>query len=444
MRGRLLLLSLLLGACTGETPETTYTLSEADVLDPASCAGCHPTHYAQWEGSMHAYASIDPVFRAMNARGQRETGGELGDLCVRCHAPLALETGATTDGTDIDAVPDHLQGVGCAWCHLVDEVTGTHNADLRLADDLKLRGGIPDPAQNTAHASGYSAIHDRDDPASSALCGSCHDVVLPSGLHLEKTFLEWEESLFSVDGPTRLSCGHCHMPRSTGPAADGGAERPIHDHRMPGVDVALVDFPGDAENRAAVQAALDYTVLPLLCVGPLTGGSEISLTLENVGAGHRWPSGATHDRRAWVELIAWDADGEVLLSTGVVPGDEALADVADADRWELHDLAYAADGSAAHQFWEIDALEQRTLPVATTTDPTDPAFFHTLSRRWTLQGAEPARVEARLYIRPFGLEILDDLVASGDLDPAVRAAVPTFELRGAAVVWEGALGTCAP
>ena len=32
---------------------------------------------------MHAYASDDPVFQAMNKRAQRETNGALGDFCVR-------------------------------------------------------------------------------------------------------------------------------------------------------------------------------------------------------------------------------------------------------------------------------------------------------------------------------------------------------------------------
>ena len=60
---------------------------------------------------MHAYASTDPVFLAMNQRGQRETNGELGSFCVQCHAPMALRTGATTDGLNLKTLPEHLQGV---------------------------------------------------------------------------------------------------------------------------------------------------------------------------------------------------------------------------------------------------------------------------------------------------------------------------------------------
>ncbi|HEY1909129.1 MAG TPA: multiheme c-type cytochrome, partial [Myxococcaceae bacterium] len=58
-------------------------LTRAQLLDPAVCQSCHPDQYSEWAGSMHAYSTKDPVFRAMNARGQRETDGGLGSFCVQ-------------------------------------------------------------------------------------------------------------------------------------------------------------------------------------------------------------------------------------------------------------------------------------------------------------------------------------------------------------------------
>ena len=58
-------------ACGGDGP----VLSIAEQQDPQTCKECHPKHFDQWSGSMHAYASDDPVFVAMNQRGQRETSG---------------------------------------------------------------------------------------------------------------------------------------------------------------------------------------------------------------------------------------------------------------------------------------------------------------------------------------------------------------------------------
>ena len=45
------------------------SMPEAPTVDPAAftsatvCQGCHPTHYAEWTTSRHAYAMKDPVFR---------------------------------------------------------------------------------------------------------------------------------------------------------------------------------------------------------------------------------------------------------------------------------------------------------------------------------------------------------------------------------------------
>ena len=70
---------------------TILGISTATYLeDPATCMECHNQHYTEWSGSMHAYASDDPVFVAMNNRGQRETGNQLGTFCVQCHAPVAV------------------------------------------------------------------------------------------------------------------------------------------------------------------------------------------------------------------------------------------------------------------------------------------------------------------------------------------------------------------
>jgi len=78
---------LLLCACSS-SQQTTLTRDQ--LLDPQTCQGCHQDQFSEWAGSMHAYSSNDPVFLAMNRRGQRETAGALGKFCVNCHAPMAV------------------------------------------------------------------------------------------------------------------------------------------------------------------------------------------------------------------------------------------------------------------------------------------------------------------------------------------------------------------
>ena len=418
-------------------------LSRDDLLNPESCAGCHPVHYEQWRGSMHAYAAKDPVFLAMNQRGQRETNGELGDFCVDCHAPIAARMGLTTDGTDLDEVPEHLTGVTCAYCHQVTDVRGDRNNPLDIAEDLILRGPFADAVQTKAHETEYSPLHDRDSRQSSELCGSCHDIETPTGLHLERTYLEWRESVYSSGSLSGLTCGDCHMRGSDGVAADveGVPLRRIHDHSFAGVDIALTPFPGREAQLAAVQQSLNTTVAASLCVGGPQGTTLINLTLENVSAGHSWPSGAAHDRRAWVELRAFNGADEV-WSSGVVEDGEPLLPSDDPNLWSFGDTLYNDSGDQVHMFWEATSLDSSVLPAPDVNAVIGDGSAHVI-RDFVLSGLEVDRVEIRVRMRPLGLDVIDDLIASGDLDSSIREAIPTFDLKGPSLIWTAETATIA-
>lgn len=414
-------------------------------MDPVGCAECHPAHYREWSGSMHAYASTDPVFLAMNARAQRETGGELGDFCVRCHAPLAVHTGATTDGLNLAELPARLQGVGCYFCHAVAAVEGTHNNPLVLARDGVMRGGLDDPLPNPVHRSSYSPLLDRNRLESASLCGSCHDIETPSGVHLERTFAEWQGSVFArADNPGRLSCSSCHMQGRDEVAAtvDGATVRRVHDHSMPGVDVALTPFPEAERQREAVQRALDTTLLSQVCLS--FGSNRLLVSLENVAAGHRWPSGAAQDRRAWVEVIGYAGD-EVVFESGVVEEGSPVTSLEDPQLWQLRDHIYGENGQLVHMFWEAASYESSLLPPSTTLSPADPGYEDPHVQREYLLPRPVDRVTVRVRIRPIGLDVIDDLIASGDLDPELRGTIPTFTLRASEVEWRlDQLEECVP
>jgi hypothetical protein len=421
----------------------TPSLSIEEVRDPESCRGCHPVHYEEWAGSMHAYAADDPVFIAMNERGQRETNGELGDFCVQCHAPLAVILGETTDGLNLDEVPRFLKGVTCAYCHQVDAMEDTNNAQLHLSEDGVMRGGIEAPVHTGAHVSEYSVLHDRNDLRSSDLCGPCHDVVTPAGVHLERTYQEWQGSIFAQDTIFRLSCGNCHARGQDGFVADlpDMPERRLHRHGMAGVDIAITEFPDITRQRGWVQDELDATLFASICVGPTAGGVEIIVRLDNVSAGHSWPSGSSQDRRAWSEVIAWSGDQEV-FSSGVVADDQAVTSLEDPYLFLLRDQGFDAEGNEVHMFWDIASVESNLLSTSVTNDPLDPAFYHYKEQVYPVFGVIPDRITLRQRIRPMGLEVIDDLVDSGDLAPEIRTQLPTFDLRSTMLEWTGEVGDC--
>lgn len=378
---------------------------------------------------MHAYASDDPVFLAMNARGQRETNGELGDFCVRCHAPMAVRLGATTDGLNLPDLPRPLQGVTCAFCHLSRASDGDQNNPLELADDGVMRGAIETPYPTAAHESAYELLLDREASQAGSFCGPCHDVKTPAGVYAERTYAEWRGSLFADEwGGRVLPCGGCHMPGRSGVPAStetGSPPRFVHDHTSPGVDLARTPFPEQEAQRAAVEERLRPAIYSQVCVDPALRGVQV--TLDSFMPGHEWPSGAAHHRRAWVELVGW-RDGTEVYRSGVVRDDEPVAGrEGDPDLWLLRDRLLDADGDLVHMLWEAASYESALLPAPVTSDPADPRFDHSVHRFYTIPGPLPDRVRLRLRLRPIGLEVLDDLVASGDLDPAYRT-VETFDV----------------
>lgn len=450
---RLAVLALVLAACGGDD-----ALPVAELMDPETCATCHPKHYAEWQSSMHAYAADDPVFLAMNRAGQAETGGALGSFCVGCHAPVALAQGLTTDGTNLADVPRWAKGVTCYFCHNAVEVAGEHNNPIRLAEDQTMRSGLRDPIRSPAHRSAYSNLLDATKPTSSPLCGSCHDIVTPGGVHLERTFAEWKTTIFASAEPRQqLSCAACHMVATTDVIATGpGFTAPLRnfgrrEHTFAGVDVALTPWPGRELQDAAIERDLAALLIARLCVLPVDGG-RIDYRLDNVGAGHMFPSGATADRRAWVELRAYDASGAVVFETGVAPTATPDADPeqwGDPNLWALDTVTRDSAGVRTEKFWRVATIDHpgNLLPPAVTTDPSDPRFYHAVERSFPVgpRFAEVVRVTARVRLRPIPNQLIADLLAEGHLDVDVRPAIPTHEVPSATLEWTSADGFgCVP
>ena len=219
----------------------------------------------------------------------------------------------------------------CFFCHTVSAVARTHDQGATLASDDVLRGPISDPSHGASHASAYSALLDLNDVASSAMCGSCHDVQNGHGADVETTFAEWQATVYAQPNTSvSETCGACHMESSLGVAAttSGAPQRRIHDHSMAAFDVALTSFPQSDAQRTLVQQTLDASIIAKLCVTPPSGAPNVALTLDNAFVGHQFPSGAAQDRRVWVELHAF-ASGTEVFASGVVPSGESPTDLAD-------------------------------------------------------------------------------------------------------------------
>jgi hypothetical protein len=434
-------------------------LTREQLLDPLSCQGCHPKHYEEWSGSMHAYAANDPVFLAMNKRGQRETNGELGKFCVNCHAPMAVRTGATTDGLNLESLPQKLKGVTCYFCHSVEGVEAGHEANnpLILADDGVMRGSFADALPSAPHRTGYSPMLDRNRLESATMCGVCHDIVNGHGTHIERTFDEWKKSVFS-QAAVGTTCGQCHMDQSTTPErvaeVPGAPLRRNHNHLFPGVDVATEPFPNAAtaqKLRDANQALLNTTLQSALCVRGFPDRANLFVVLDNVASGHAFPSGAAQDRRLWVEVQAY-LRGQRIYSSGVLENPlQPVTELVplDPDLWLMRDRMFDAEGHEVHDFWASTCYETQLLPAQLTFSQTDPRFYQShVTRRYPSGNAAylpafPDRVTMRVRLSPIGQDVIQDLIASGDLTQlSARDNAPIYDVGIPSVLeWTAATAT---
>jgi hypothetical protein len=430
------------------------TLSQSALMDPLTCQSCHPAQYKEWSGSMHAYATDDPVFRAMNQRAQRESNNALGTFCVNCHAPLAVREGKT-DGTDLDGIEQPWKGVTCYFCHSIESVTGTHNNPLTLASNGSLFGPFTDPVPGSPHKVSYSRLLDGATSDSANACGSCHDIQNLQGAHVERTFAEWTTTTLSQT-PGGQGCAQCHMVASDGAVSTTTPTkiRRVHNHMFPAVDLPVGDFPvgGDGSGiapqndaqQAAATAFLSTAIQGTLCLNPVT--HKLLLTLDNVGAsGHSWPSGATPDRRAWVELTAYQA-GNVIYASGntspVGSFPSALpfeGSSPDPDLWLIRDCIYDGSGAEVQMFWQAATVgPSNQLPGLLIQNVNDPTTFQTHFMlqypSTTTLPATPDEVKVTVHLQAIGDDVLASLVDSGDLDPSVPPQIARYALGGGAAL----------
>ena len=435
--------------------EPGMALSVDELMQPQTCKECHPGHYREWASSMHAYATKDPVFRAMNARGQEETNMELKTFCVNCHAPLATSLGMITNGTndELDALDPEFASVNCYFCHNIAEVPQEFDNGLGLpannpftpAMDTVMRGGLKDPVKPPAHDVAYSPMMDGDLLESANLCGPCHDIVTPApaNFHLEQTFQEWRGTSIAKPSTTgnSLSCNSCHMDGFPGLAAKTdevqvGFRNAVHEHLFVGVDVALTDHPDRELQMRAIQCKLNDTIH----ISTLQVGTDGILTIiVETDVGHGFPTGATQDRRVWLEIKIIDragneryigrvADDETVVDVKAEPGNEAMPTY-------FHTLL-DENGEETHDFWEAN---DRTGQPIKPPNPGDHSLIHNIPI-YNLAAPEetwPARVEVIAHVRPVGRDVIEDLVSTGHLaDDSILQLMPTFTASGSFTVWD--------
>jgi hypothetical protein len=356
---------------------------ESGVLNPPqACAVCHSNYgdpnepYSNWQGSMMAQASLDPIFLANMAIANQDAP-DSGDMCLRCHFPRGWLQGRSvpTDGSAM--LPADEAGVSCDFCHrLLDPIyepgvspiqdnsilaalsfpTTEFGNGMYTIDPTGARRG-PFVDATSGHAILVSPFH-----REAALCGTCHDVSNPEFekdgeggyapnaldttatdfspntlLPVERTYSEWLHSTYNTPegvyapefGGNKAmvsTCQDCHMRDVTGHGADPAYGPPLR------TDLPLHDITGGSAwlaglmygmhptkvNEAAMLDGVDralYMLENAADLGALQVGEELKVTVTNM-TGHKLPTGYPEGRRIWINVQFYNDANQIISESG--------------------------------------------------------------------------------------------------------------------------------
>ena len=222
-------------------------------MAPQDCGQCHTNQWQQWQTSLHSRSMGPGLMWQLQVMDQAQ-----GNLCLRCHAPLAEQKGLLArdlgwptqpKGEPPSYVPAALaqQGLVCAACH----VRGHR------------RYGPPPSAPTPASAPVHGGFEPHDAFADSRFCAHCHqfpaDGPQVAGKLNEDTYEQWKASPQAAQGQ---SCQSCHMPQRQ------HLWRGIHDADM---------------TRRAIEVSLTVQALG-------QGRHLATANVRNIGAGHHFPT----------------------------------------------------------------------------------------------------------------------------------------------------------
>jgi hypothetical protein len=118
----------------------------------------------------------------------------------------------------------------------------------------------------------------------------------------------------------------------------------------------------------------------------------------------------------------------------------------DSNLWVLGTPSRDADGAPTELFWRVATIDHpgTLLKPATTTDPADPDFYHSVEKRYPIPGllGQVRRVTARTLIRPVPYALIEDLMASGHLTTDLRPQIPTHVVEGSVLEWRTGAESC--
>ncbi len=345
------------------------TTESGEFISPGSyptaeyCGHCHQAAHAEWRETAHANAFRNPWYVKNVNMLAKEKGIEFTRHCEGCHNPIALLSGALTEGSPIDRKFD-ADGVTCSACHSIQKVntqgTGSYvmgrPAVMVDAEGKPIYGEVSD-REILAHLDRHSQAVMKDFYRTSEFCSACHKAALPRELNAYKwqraffVYDEWQLSSFSKQSPLPFyvkdsvsTCQTCHMAREALQGKDPGAKQGmLASHRWLGANTLLSKYYGYDTQMEKTVAFLRNNTLNVDLFGLERNGGKmtaplgstpfevspgdvltVSIVIQNKGIGHSLVPEQRDFYESWVEFEAKDAAGHELMHSGYLQPNGAL------------------------------------------------------------------------------------------------------------------------
>jgi tetratricopeptide (TPR) repeat protein/thiol-disulfide isomerase/thioredoxin len=350
---------------TGEfiSPQSFYTAEY--------CGHCHQEAHQQWRESAHSNSNRAPWYLRNVGLLNTEKGIEFSRHCEGCHDPIALVSGALTEGAPKKR-PYDQDGVTCTVCHSIAKVDtrGTGSYTMGVPAVLVDEDGKPITRQVTdaeilTHLDRHSKAVMKDFYRTSEFCSSCHKAALPRALNDYKwqraisLYDEWQNSSFAKQSPLPFyvkdsvsTCQTCHMQREPLKLTDYGAKKgQLASHRWLGANTIVPKYYGFSEQATRIVQFLQANVFnvdifaletgdpadgvsaqtasaqPQSLIAPLglttfktTPGELVtaSVVIQNKGIAHSHVPEQRDMYESWVAFTVKDASGKVLEESGFI------------------------------------------------------------------------------------------------------------------------------
>ena len=283
--------------------------------NPQVCLGCHIEKFEMWKTSQMSKAFTGDFFQAQYNNlavvdaGRDEKVKGLTAGCLGCHSPSAYKAGdypPTPAGSKkIDSFWNQKggiklfadRGVFCDFCHTIENFEGkspfNHNYISGATPGIDPKRGDLESSWSPYHETESSELH-----ADAKFCGICHNELNDFGVWVKATEIEYQDGPYPAKN---IACQTCHMPPVAGkPAKMGPARDENHDHWFGG------GFTGFAEGAAKITINIEGT--------DLKAGDKInfSIKVHHLAPGHKFPTGASEERDAWLHVGVYDSEGNEL------------------------------------------------------------------------------------------------------------------------------------